>query len=123
MAVSVSAAVMYLGIQFGVEGTTGVFALLSLVLGFAGAVLTHAIIEILDILPETSFQRTSNFVDDSEKPSINQEDVYKRQDLLTELSNLERTVQDGLVRTAEERRMVDSARHLALLERLSLIHI
>lgn len=41
-----------------------------------------------------------------------------RNDLLTELSSLERNVQDGLVSTAEEQRIVDSARHLALLERL-----
>jgi hypothetical protein len=41
-----------------------------------------------------------------------------RNDLLTELSTLERSVQDGLAVTNDERRIVLAARHLALLERL-----
>lgn len=41
-----------------------------------------------------------------------------RNDLLTELGALERAVQDSLAVTAEEKRIVSSARNLALLERL-----
>lgn len=73
VAVSVSAAVIVVGFQVGVDGTPWVFASLSPILGFGGAVLTHAIFEVLDILPDASSLRKPNFKDDSAKPSISQD--------------------------------------------------
>ncbi|MBL8023876.1 MAG: hypothetical protein JNK54_06300 [Elusimicrobia bacterium] len=77
VAVSVSAVVLFVGFQVGVDGTLWVLVSLSPVLGLVGAILTHAILEVLDILPDASPLSSKTFENLPEHPSINQDPLGK----------------------------------------------